>query len=72
MDIPITVNDGNKVLKVIIEKEHETLTIKGKEAEKWTLHNRLIATLASVQGQNPFDYEPINWKITKKQLPLQK
>jgi hypothetical protein len=66
MDIPITLNDGNKVLKVTIEKEHETLTITGKEAEKWILHNRLIATLASVQGQNPFDYDPINWKIKNK------
>ena len=72
MDIPITIDDGNKILKVIIEKEYETLTIEGKEADKWVVHNRTLATIASLHGQNPFDYDSINWKIKRKQLPLQK
>ena len=66
MDIPIVVDDGNKVLKVTIEKKHDILEITGKEAEKWVKHNRTMATILSLQGQNPFDYDSINWKVKKK------
>ena len=66
MDIPVVIDDGNKVLKVTIEKQHEILEIKGKEAEKWVAHNRTMATILSMHGQNPFDYDSINWKVKKK------
>lgn len=66
MDIPITIDDGNKILKVTIEKEYEILSIEGDEANKWVLHNRTMATIASLQGQNPFDYDSINWKVQRK------
>ena len=72
MDIPVTIDDGNKIIRVIIEKEYEILTIENEEAQKWVLHNRFIATLASLQGNNPFDHDSINWKIQRKPLPLQK
>ena len=66
MDIPIVIDDGNKVLKVTIEKKYDILEIKGKEAEKWVKHNRTMATILSLQGQNPFDYDSINWKVKNK------
>lgn len=55
-----------KILKVTIEYEDETLTVEGKEAEKWHQHCQSIGTLAYIHNMNPFDTDPINWKTTKK------
>jgi len=39
--------------------------VEGEEAEKWNRHNTHVCIFAHNHGCNPFDSDPINWKIFK-------
>jgi hypothetical protein len=58
--------EKGKILKVTIEFEHEILQLEGTEAEKWSKHNESVASLATVHGMNPFDFDRINWTVIPK------
>jgi hypothetical protein len=56
----------SKILKVIIEREDKAMMIEGDEAERWESMSTTLAILANAHGMNPFDKNPIKWKITEK------
>lgn len=53
-------------IKVTIEYKNRYLIIEGKEAKKWGKHGDTLVMLAHVHNSNPFDTDPIDWKIKKK------
>lgn len=53
-------------LSVVIEFESYSLRIQGEEARKWQSHNDLISLIATMSGQNPFNYNPIKWEVIEK------
>lgn len=51
--------------KVTLEYDDEIRTIKGDEAQKWSDHNKTLAILAQSHRMNPFDIDPVRWKVKK-------
>ena len=56
----------SKLLKVTLQFDDKIMSIEGEEAEKWNSHCSSVARLASTHGMNPFDSDPIRWKVNNE------
>lgn len=53
----------SEIKSVIIICEDHIAMLDGEEAKKWEEYSKSLAIFAGTHRMNPFETDPLNWKI---------